>query len=76
MPSLLRLIVEKGIGDVTKACERANRIALSEVSLLAPIPQPEKNIVYLVKNYHEHAKEFAGGGFDASGKAAIPDLPI
>ena len=28
------------------------------------------------KNYHEHAREFAGSGFDASAKQTIPDAPV
>ncbi len=37
---------------------------LSEVTLLAPII-PERNIFCVGKNYYEHAKEFAGSGFEA-----------
>ena len=51
--------------------------ALSDTRLLAPIPTPKRNIFCVGKNYHEHAKEFHGSGFDASaGKDAIPDCPI
>ncbi len=51
--------------------------ALSDVTLLAPIPVPKRNIFCVGKNYHEHAKEFHSSGFDASaGKDAIPDCPI
>ncbi|MFY0614173.1 MAG: fumarylacetoacetate hydrolase family protein [Hyphomicrobiaceae bacterium] len=50
---------------------------LSEASLLAPLPRPKRNIFCVGKNYHEHAKEFHGSGFDASaGKDAIPECPI
>ncbi|WP_431281507.1 fumarylacetoacetate hydrolase family protein [Humitalea sp. 24SJ18S-53] len=44
--------------------------------LLAPIPRPEKNIFCVGKNYHEHAKEFAGSGFDASTKDVVPEYPV
>lgn len=54
----------------------AGRIPLASVTLLAPIPRPAKNVFCVGKNYHEHAKEFHGSGFDASAKEAIPELPI
>ncbi len=47
------------------------------VSLLAPIPRPTKNILCVGKNYHAHAKEFQGSGFDkSSAGTGVPDLPI
>ncbi|KQX15221.1 MULTISPECIES: fumarylacetoacetate hydrolase family protein [Ensifer] len=39
-------------------------LPLSEVTLVAPII-PERNIFCVGKNYYEHAKEFAGSGFEA-----------
>jgi 2-keto-4-pentenoate hydratase/2-oxohepta-3-ene-1,7-dioic acid hydratase in catechol pathway len=63
--------------ELRRALGRAPRLRLADVRLLAPIPQPAKNIFCVGKNYHEHAKEFHDSGFDASaGAAAIPDLPI
>jgi 2-keto-4-pentenoate hydratase/2-oxohepta-3-ene-1,7-dioic acid hydratase in catechol pathway len=63
--------------DLRQAAERAPRLALSGVKLLAPFPRPAKNILCVGKNYHEHAKEFHDSGFDASaGASAVPDLPI
>ncbi len=76
MPALLRLAVEQGLDAISRACERAARLPLHEVRVVAPIPRPEKNIFCVGKNYHEHAKEFATSGFDATGKTAVPDLPI
>lgn len=53
------------------------RISLSTVKLEAPIPRPNRNIVCVGKNYHEHAEEFALSGFDRSGaKSAVPEAPI
>ena len=40
-------------------------IPLSSVQLLAPIPEPRRNIFCVGKNYREHAKEFALSGFEA-----------
>jgi 2-keto-4-pentenoate hydratase/2-oxohepta-3-ene-1,7-dioic acid hydratase in catechol pathway len=53
-------------------------IALGAVQLIAPIPRPRRNIFCVGKNYHAHAKEFAGSGFDSSAKAGgdVPTVPI
>ena len=51
---------------------------LNEVTLLAPIPRPQRNIFCVGKNYFDHAKEFSQSGFDSSTKAGddIPSDPI
>jgi len=53
-------------------------VAMDAVQLRAPIPQPRRNIFCVGKNYHAHAKEFAGSGFDSSAKSGgeIPAAPI
>lgn len=53
-------------------------IALEQVELTAPIPRPRRNIFCVGKNYHAHAREFAGSGFDSSAKSGgdIPADPI
>jgi 2-keto-4-pentenoate hydratase/2-oxohepta-3-ene-1,7-dioic acid hydratase in catechol pathway len=53
-------------------------ILLPQVKLLAPIPRPRRNVFCVGKNYHAHAKEFAGSGFDSSAKSGgdIPKDPI
>jgi 2-keto-4-pentenoate hydratase/2-oxohepta-3-ene-1,7-dioic acid hydratase in catechol pathway len=43
---------------------------------LAPIPRPPKNVFCVGKNYHEHAKEFAGSGFDGGAKDVVPPFPV
>ena len=50
--------------------------AVGDARLLAPIPRPAKNIFCVGKNYHEHAKEFAGSGFDATAKEVVPEAPV
>jgi 2-keto-4-pentenoate hydratase/2-oxohepta-3-ene-1,7-dioic acid hydratase in catechol pathway len=45
-------------------------------TLAAPIPRPARNIFCVGKNYYEHAKEFAGSGFDATAKEVVPELPV
>ena len=52
-------------------------LALANVTLLAPFPQPARTILCVGKNYREHAAEFHGSGFDSTaGATAIPDAPI
>jgi 2-keto-4-pentenoate hydratase/2-oxohepta-3-ene-1,7-dioic acid hydratase in catechol pathway len=58
------------------AAERAPRLPLAAVRLLAPIPRPRRNIFCVGKNYREHAKEFASSGFDATGKEVVPEAPV
>lgn len=74
------------ISDGPDALERAkqliqsgkNRIPLTNCTVLAPIPWPQRNIFCVGKNYHEHAKEFAQSGFDSSNAngADIPSHPV
>jgi 2-keto-4-pentenoate hydratase/2-oxohepta-3-ene-1,7-dioic acid hydratase in catechol pathway len=53
------------------------RLPMETVKLLAPFPRPQRNVLCVGKNYHDHAREFHASGFDASaGKDAIPELPI
>ncbi len=40
-------------------------IPLSSVKLLAPVPFPRRNVFCVGKNYRDHAKEFAGSGYEA-----------
>ena len=47
-----------------------------EARLLAPIPRTPKNVFCVGKNYHEHAKEFAGSGFDGGAKDVVPPFPV
>ncbi len=74
--SMLGLIAA---GEPALAAARAALVTAPVVPgarLLAPIPRPEKNIFCVGKNYHEHAREFAGSGFDASTKDVVPEHPV
>jgi 2-keto-4-pentenoate hydratase/2-oxohepta-3-ene-1,7-dioic acid hydratase in catechol pathway len=53
-------------------------IDAADVKLRAPMPRPRRNIFCVGKNYREHAKEFAGSGFDTSTAPGtdVPDAPI
>ena len=66
----------QGLDSLRAQLRTAERLPLASVKLLAPFPRPTKNIFCVGKNYHEHAKEFHGSGFDASAKEAIPEAPI
>ncbi len=65
-----------GLAKAKAALASAPRLPLASVKLLAPFPRPAKNVFCVGKNYHEHAKEFHGSGFDASAKEAVPEAPI
>jgi len=52
-------------------------LGLDEVVFAAPLPRPRRNIFCVGKNYHDHAHEFAGSGFDSSAaQGAVPEFPI
>ena len=50
--------------------------AVPRAKILAPIPRPPKNVFCVGKNYHEHAKEFAGSGFDGGAANIVPPFPV
>ena len=52
--------------------------ALNGHAVLAPIPQPRRNVFCVGKNYHEHAKEFAQSGYDTSAAKGelSPEFPV
>lgn len=43
---------------------------LAGIRLKAPLGRLDRNMFLVGKNYHEHAKEFSGSGFDGSGQVA------
>ena len=52
------------------------RVPLGAVRLLAPIPEPRRDVFCVGKNYHAHAAEFHSSGFDSSGREAVPSHPV
>lgn len=66
--------VKKIIGE--NKIESLRSLDISDIKLLAPIPRPLRNIMCVGKNYHDHAQEFYGSGFDSSGKKAVADFPV
>jgi 2-keto-4-pentenoate hydratase/2-oxohepta-3-ene-1,7-dioic acid hydratase in catechol pathway len=47
---------------------------LAGTRLKAPLGRTDRNLFLVGKNYHEHAKEFSGSGFDTSAQA-VPSAP-
>jgi len=72
LPVIKRLADGRGLPALLPA------IAMRALSLTAPLPKPRRNIFCVGKNYFEHAREFAGSGFDSSAKSGgdIPAFPI
>ncbi len=66
--------VKKIIGE--NKIESLTSLDISDIKLLAPIPRPLRNIMCVGKNYHDHAQEFYGSGFDSSGNKAVADFPV
>ena len=75
-PDMLALIAmeERGLIKAQEAVADAVRTyPAEEVSLLAPIPNPARNIMCLGLNYADHAKE----SYAAAGKPAeLPEVPV
>ena len=51
-------------------------IPLNAVQLLAPIPDPRRNIFCVGLNYHDHAEEYHASDFDKSDKPSIASAPV
>ncbi|GJH31017.1 fumarylacetoacetate hydrolase family protein [Caballeronia novacaledonica] len=60
----MRGLIERYDEVKARISQEETRIPLSDVKLIAPIVPP-RNIFCVGKNYREHAKEFAGSGFEA-----------
>jgi 2-keto-4-pentenoate hydratase/2-oxohepta-3-ene-1,7-dioic acid hydratase in catechol pathway len=78
LPQIMADFVALGPAGLARAAAvqcNAPRIPLHEVRLLAPI-RPRNNVMCVGKNYVEHAREFAGSGYDASTKQEVPDEPV
>jgi 2-keto-4-pentenoate hydratase/2-oxohepta-3-ene-1,7-dioic acid hydratase in catechol pathway len=77
LPSSLLELVQAGPGaldQARKAAENAReRIPLSQVKILAPIPRPLKNVFCLGLNYAEHVAE---GGRALGEQRDLPKYPV
>jgi 2-keto-4-pentenoate hydratase/2-oxohepta-3-ene-1,7-dioic acid hydratase in catechol pathway len=66
-------------GDAARADWAANdgpRVPVADIRLMAPIPEPRRDIFCVGKNYHAHAAEFHKSGFDSSAKEQVPSAPV
>ncbi|HKJ87362.1 MAG TPA: fumarylacetoacetate hydrolase family protein [Gammaproteobacteria bacterium] len=53
------------------------RRPLEELTLLAPLAYPVRDVLCVGKNYRAHVDEFSGSGFDSSGAASsLPEYPV
>lgn len=70
-------LIRGGAAALAAARAAAGKAPIAEgAAILAPIPRPAKNVFCVGKNYHEHAKEFANSGFDATAKEVVPEAPV
>lgn len=76
----VRFLIEEGTAGLRSwealGAGGAPRLASADVRLLAPIPEPRRDVFCVGKNYFAHANEFHSSGFDSSGKEAVPSAPI
>ena len=83
LPKTLQALIEMGDSGLVQAQAAVDgagdnaKSNLTDVTLMAPIPVPRRDVMAVGRNYHEHAQEFHDSGFDAtSGATAVPDDPI
>jgi 2-keto-4-pentenoate hydratase/2-oxohepta-3-ene-1,7-dioic acid hydratase in catechol pathway len=77
LPRDMLELIRGGAAALAAARAAAAKAPIAEgATILAPIPRPAKNVFCVGKNYHEHAKEFANSGFDATAKEVVPEAPV
>ena len=76
MNDLIKIDFEEIQKKISLKNVETSKLSLSDVKILSPIPRPLRNIMCVGKNYHDHAQEFYGSGFDSSGKKAVADFPV
>ena len=75
--SSVQSLIDGGPAAVEKwRADGGPRVPLSKVRLLAPIPEPRRDIFCVGKNYHAHAAEFHSSGFDSSAQETVPSHPV
>ena len=53
------------IAEIRVQADDAKAVSIADVTLLAPIPVPHRNIFCVGKNYRDHAREFSNSGYEA-----------
>lgn len=64
------------IEGTASAKSDAERVPLASVQLLPPVVSRRSTVICVGKNYHAHAKEFFGSGFDSSAKEEVPSQAV
>lgn len=54
----------------------ATRVPVEDVRLDPPLSDRRAAVICVGKNYHAHAREFFGSGFDSSTKEEVPSNPV
>ncbi|SDL13512.1 fumarylacetoacetate hydrolase family protein [Aliiruegeria lutimaris] len=65
---------QSAVSDWAKSGTR--RVPLSDICLMAPVPEPRRDVFCVGKNYYAHAAEFHSSGFDSSAKETVPSHPV
>lgn len=74
--AVLAMIAGGADAQAAWRAKAGRRVPLSDVRLLAPIPEPRRDIFCIGKNYYAHAAEFHSSGFDSSAKEEVPSHPV
>jgi 2-keto-4-pentenoate hydratase/2-oxohepta-3-ene-1,7-dioic acid hydratase in catechol pathway len=75
-PTMLDVVEAASEASLPSGAPRRAGRPLSEVNLLAPIPNPRRNIFCIGKNYEPHAREFERSGYDTDRPRPNLDAPI
>jgi 2-keto-4-pentenoate hydratase/2-oxohepta-3-ene-1,7-dioic acid hydratase in catechol pathway len=78
LPTTMRAFVAAGDAALERAAALVATepgVPLADVRLRAPI-RPPNNVMCIGKNYADHAREFAGSGFDAAQQQVVPTSPV
>jgi len=82
LPATMLALIAQGAAALQKVREAFDsgkgRVPLAGMRLLAPIPEPRRNIVCIGKNYSAHIQELQrpGSTIATAGQAKLPDKPI
>lgn len=75
--AVLGLVAEGAEGVARwRAKADAPRVPLAAVTVLAPMPEPRRDIFCVGKNYYAHAAEFHSSGFDSGAREEVPSAPV
>jgi 2-keto-4-pentenoate hydratase/2-oxohepta-3-ene-1,7-dioic acid hydratase in catechol pathway len=71
-------LISEGSGGTERWQAKADapRLPLSAVEILAPIPEPRRDVFCVGKNYYAHAAEFYSSGFDSGAREEVPSAPV